>query len=390
MSTRASSGILRGSPSRTNEPGASGLAGIAIDALKSVSPLYVPSILGMPWTWLPPYAPYSEFRIADPWRLRRLVKFMWNVTLPSIPRRPPSFGPPGVNLLFWQPTVILQRPDQYGSYTSFPDEAWFFVNGVATNDAMAQVNAAYLSFLFHRPITLIQNSTCGLFVDLVECALGKGWQRTTEAAVKAFPAIYDALKSARQRVVVIAHSQGTIIMSVVLDLLKSVTRPAKRIRALYAEPEFVYPDGFEIRAGDFEPLSAGELAKLEIYCFANCSTRMRYYSFPANESPVPWIESFGNEHDLVARLGMLAPRGDKWRVQIDGPIYQAPGAWGHLLNEHYLHAIEREQKVRYVKGGQGGLAPYTLLNEQQFGHSPAPRLFGYLNGGVPPAIFHPF
>lgn len=361
------------------------LASIAFDALKGVTPFYISSILGMPWTWLPPHNPYSEFRIADPWRLRRMVKFMWNVTMPSIPHTPPPLGPPGINLLFWQPTVILQRPDQYGSYTSFPNEVWFLINGVATNDAMAQINAAYLSYLFHRPITLIQNSTCGLFIDLVECALGKGWQRTTEAAVKAFPAVYEALKSDKQRVVIIAHSQGTIIMSVVLELLKRVTRPPRRTRAAYAEPEFVFPDAYEIRPGDFEPLSAQELGKLEIYCFANCSTRMTYYPFPANGSPVPWIESFGNEHDLVARLGMLAPRAAKWNIQIDGPLYQKPGTWGHLLNEHYLRAIEHAQKVRYIKGGQGASAPYKLLNAKQFPRKLTPRLFSYINGGVPPA-----
>ena len=149
----------------------------------------------MPWTWLPPHNRYSEFKIIDLWRPGRTAKFLANTWIPSIPRTPPSFGPPFLNDLFWQPTVILQRPDHNGSYTTFPDEAWFFVNGIMTNDSVAQINSAYLAHLFHRPLTMIQNSTDSLWADLFECALGKEWYRVVEPAIKAFPPIYDALKS---------------------------------------------------------------------------------------------------------------------------------------------------------------------------------------------------
>lgn len=113
-----------------------------------------------------------------------MERFLVNITIPSVPHTPPVFGVPLVNRLFWQPTVILQRPDHNGSYTSYPDEAWFFVNGVATNDSVAQVNSAHLSHLFHRPLTMIQNSTDSLLLDLLECIVGKGWCRFTEAATK--------------------------------------------------------------------------------------------------------------------------------------------------------------------------------------------------------------
>ena len=190
-----------------------------------------------------------------------------------------------------------------------------------TNDSVAQINSAYLAYLFHRPLTLIQNSTDSLWADLFECALGKEWYRVVEPAIKAFPPIYDALKSThKERVVVICHSQGTIIMSVVLRLLgELLRRPAVALeaeaapRALFAEapryapPEFVYPDQEPIDLDDFEPLTGAELAKLEVYCFANCANTMPYIG-AWDGRPVPWIENFGNEHDIVARLGMLAPR----------------------------------------------------------------------------------
>ena len=377
----------------TENPGLETLLGIALDALRISPPLYASTIFGLPWTWLPPHNHYSEFKIIDLWRPGRTAKFLANTWIPSIPRTPPSFGPPFLNDLFWQPTVILQRPDHNGSYTSFPDEAWFFVNGIMTNDAVAQINTAYLAHLFHRPLTMIQNSTDSLWADLFECALGKEWYRVVEPAIKAFPPIYDALKSThKERVVVICHSQGTIIMSVALRLLgQLLRRPAAALeaeaapRALFAEapryapPEFVYPDQEPINLDDFEPLTGAELAKLEVYCFANCANTMPYIGV-WDGRPTPWIENFGNEHDIVARLGMLAPHADHWGIDIAGPRYKHRGAWGHLLNEHYLRAIERCQKSGRRPGGDGTSAPYALIAGTA---GEAPRLFGYINGGVP-------
>ena len=99
-----------------------------------------------------------------------------------------------------------------------------------TNDSVAQVNSAYLAHLFHRPLTMIQNSTDSLWSDLFECALGKAWYRIVEPAIKAFPPIYDAVKSPhKQRVVIVCHSQGTIIMSTVLQLLANLAPAAIRL-----------------------------------------------------------------------------------------------------------------------------------------------------------------
>jgi hypothetical protein len=323
----------------------------------------------------------------DPWRPLRAVRFLASVGFLAVPRRAPSWVPQPASWLFWRPTVILQRPDQYGSWTSFPDEAWFFINGVATTDEVAQLNAAFISDLFHRPVTIIQNSTCGLVPDLVECALSKQSPRTTEAARKAFPAIHAALKSGKHRVVIIAHSQGTIITSVVLHLLEAMTSPASSQRLPkgggFAGPVFVLPEDYDIDPSHFPPLTEAELARLEVYCFANCASRMKHCRAPVDGGPpIPWIESFGNEHDIVARLGMLAPRAAKWGIEIDGPRYVADGACGHLLNEHYLAAIEPAQKVGHKPGGRGGTAPYRLLNGDDYPGATTPRLFRYINGGT--------
>jgi len=366
------------------------LAGIAGDALRISPPLYFQSVFGSPSTWLPPYRRFSEFGLLSLWRPLRALKFLQTTWLPSVPRTPPSFTPPILNDLFWQPTVLLQRPDHNGNYTTFPEEAWFFVNGIMTNDAVAQVNAALLAELFHRPITLIQNSTSSLLTDLLQCALDKEGWRITESVTKALPAIYDALKDdQKERVVVIAHSQGTIIAAAMLHLLKQFTRPrlaaagAPVPAAAYAPPEFVYPDQSPLRLADFAPLEERELAKLELYCFATCANVLTYFR-PANGThlALPYIEHFGNENDIVARLGMQAPDPVRWDIRIDGPRYVRPGAWGHLLNAHYLYPIADAQRLGRLRGGAGSAAPF--VGSDAIGAPPdSPRLFAYINGGSP-------
>lgn len=352
-------------------PNVQNLVDIGLDALTSTRPPYLFSILGRPKSWWPGSNRFSEYGILDVWQPGRTLRFLTNVIIPSVPHTPPSFGPPLLLRQFWQPSVILQRPDHQGSYTSSPDEVWFFVNGVASNDAVAQRNGAYLAYLFHRPLTMIQNSTDSLLLDLLECAVGKQWYRYTEAATKAFPPIYDALKRPdKRRVVVIAHSQGTIIMATVLRMLAAVLQAPAEKRGLaglfgavvYAPPEFVYPDQDPWRAEDFAPLDVQELAKLELYCFANCANGMKYLGVHSDGRPIPWIESFGNENDLVARLGMLAPKAAERGIDIDGPCYVKPNGWGHLLNAHYLSDIQSSQKVGRRRGGAGGAAPYVLAN----------------------------
>lgn len=406
------------------------LIGTLIDASEPNPLLNLPSIFGPVSTWFSPLArnQYSEFKILDLWRLGRAVKYLFNTLIPSIPVDPPPFGPPLLNNIFWRPTVILQRPDHNGSYTSFLGESWFFINGIMTNDSVAQLNAAYLANLFHRPITLIQNSTDSCWIDLFECLLGRDWEfeevfnkwDMTEPVVKAFPPIYEALTNPHKtKVVVIAHSQGTIIMDYVLRLLKDQwPAKSKQVKLLHpkqsrivavepeqaytpATPVFVYPNQAPLKQSNFRPVTPQELAKLEIYCFANCAKSMTYAD---PETRIPWIESYGNKHDYVARLGMLAPHliPDPIKTQavdtlhditIDGLRYLHKRTWGHFLNAHYLYYIDKYERRDSRKPGGRGDGSFNralkLLNQDPFSQGRTPRLFNYLNGGhlsSPPKI----
>jgi hypothetical protein len=98
--------------------------------------------------------------------------------------------------------------------------------------------------------------------------------------------------------------------------------------------------------------------------------------------PIPWIESYGNELDIVARLGVLAPRPDSWSIHIDGPRYLHRRARGHRLNAHYLAPIEHAQKKDRKPGSRrNDASPFVSLNAGEYPGAAVPRLYSYINGG---------
>ncbi|MGZ6576143.1 MAG: hypothetical protein ACXVHB_33150 [Solirubrobacteraceae bacterium] len=361
------------------------LIGVVRDAAgKLRGPLLIPSVLGWPASFWP--VRYSEYRLLYSFDVLNTLRYLSDVLVPSAPLTAPDWVPAPLAPFFFHPTRVMQHPDQYGSWTSNRREKWLFINGILTDEGVAQLNAEYIADLFHRPITVIQNSTDGAVEDLAECAVEKAFGRNGEAATVAFPAIYDALKDPQaERVVVVAHSQGTIIASVILHLMKLIYRQRGRRSAVARDRDAVRREMRTARVDldleDFDELTREDINKLELYCFANCATKMRYVDAAAGK---PWIESFGNQYDLVARLGMLAPHPKRWGVEIDGPRYERPGAWGHLLNRHYLRAIDQQQRTGNRRGpAHSTPAPYKLLNARKWPSELQPRLYRFLNGGDP-------
>jgi hypothetical protein len=398
-----------------SKPGFGNLLQIVRSALSFWPPDYVQSCLG-PWqTWLPPHNPYSEFATTDHWQLLQTLKYLRDISVPSISGAPPrilsTLLPRAIEELFFVQTEVLYRPDYYGDYTSHRDERWFFINGILTNDDIANLNADCLAYLFNRPITLIQNVTDGAVLDLWECALGKEWYgntANTESARMAFPPIYDALKDPdKKKVVVICHSQGTIIMAILLHAFEALTRlkadphlkpslimaedggmgdAVQRARDLaqFVRAAYIFKEDAGLNPEDFEPLTEREWRKLEVYCFATCANYMHYHARVPGCPPVPWMEHFGNEHDLVARLGMLAPQAAIQSIDLEGPFYVRKGAWGHLFNSNYLLPIAECQRIGHKRGGTtNGAAPFTLVNDAEYPDAANPRLYSYINGGSP-------
>ena len=372
------------SPARRTGDELAELATSVLDAVRGIPPWGLPqSVLGR----LTVSAPYlhSEYAMLASRDIGRTTRYLIDVVVPSLNRRPPTWLPGPLRNVFFHETTVQRRPDQLGSYDSFPSEEWFFINGILTDPGMAAWNADYLARLFHRPFTVIQNATDGPISDLIECADEKAFGMNGEPADIAFPELHRALKDpSKDRVVIIAHSQGTLIAAVLVRLLALIYTRRDESSSTGAQADelgALRRRGVTLDPDDFDDITAAELARLEIYCFANCASQMRYVD---PERELPWIESFGNEHDLVARLGMLAPRLIAEKIAIDGPLWIHRGAWGHLLNAHYLRHIDLAQGGAAAPGPVTGTAePFEPVDPSVAG---APRLYGYLNGGTPPPV----
>ena len=114
------------------------LLGISLDAVNIWPPRYCTSIFGKPLSWFPLHR-YSEYSLLDIWRPARAVKYLINSGIPSLPINPPPLSPPCLDSFFFRPTLILHRPDHNQDYTAYPEETWFFINGILTNDSVAQL-----------------------------------------------------------------------------------------------------------------------------------------------------------------------------------------------------------------------------------------------------------
>ena len=385
------------------------LVQVALEALRLKPPWYIRSVFGAPRSWLPPHRRYSEYNIIDPWRPMVTTRFLADISIPSSAVTTPDIArmllPAVINRRIWRPTRFFRQADEYGGVSSFPAEHWFFINGIASNSDVAKLNSAYLAHLFHRPVTVIQNSTNSLPVDLYECVLGKGFKDNpdstdrktmTEPAWRATAAILEALNAGHtSRVVIIAHSQGTIIMA---NVLRAVARALRSKLARQKKPRW-HPFTNELMgevqtetqkilrnnlAHSFSGFARGgpekaleRLAKLEIYTFANCADRMRYV-YPSRKAP--YMEHFANEQDLVARLGILSPlrSGPDALIEIDGPVFEHKAAWSHLLNEHYLAPIDD-----YLYSGNENYRldcnPFIRKGKAK----QKPRLYKYFHGKLP-------
>lgn len=380
----------------------------ALEALVMIPPSYIKSILGPLHDRLPPYRELSEFGAVSVWHPRSTIEFIARLAVPAYAHAPGPLAstmfPPGLRDLLWRPSGYFQQADPFGSTSSYPKERWFFINGVATDAAVAQLNSRLIAQMFERPITVIHNSTRSLGLDLLQAAVGKSFtddpqltapQTMTEPAFKATRAILHAMEQPSvDRVVVLAHSQGTIIVANVLRAISDA------VRVVAAEISGQDASGLQTSiaraahgtitrsaAASLEDLDRrvlGLLAKLEIYTFANCADRMTYlYSVAERDGRVdlPHLEHFGNQFDVVARLGVLSPMRSRrcGTIAIEGPVFEKRGylGWGHLLNEHYLFGIDD-----FLRAPRR-TTPDPYLPAADCGES-APRLYKYFGGKTPP------
>lgn len=212
--------------------------------------------------------------------------------------------------------ALIQR-QIYGPNQSDDDELWIYINGVATPQAIAFQNCVMLNELFHHKVTAVHNVTNSVIVDLYDCVRGKLFsdKHCLEARRVLKGKLTKALKSsAKKKIVLIAHSQGTIITSNALS-------------ELYKEND----------ASILRQMQN----KLEVYNFANCAHQLP----PA--SAFKHIEHINNRGDVVAWLGALFPLPKLWKdhhgevMSLEGDMVIEPRLWGHMLNSHYLRLLKK-------------------------------------------------
>lgn len=197
----------------------------------------------------------------------------------------------------------------------------FFVNGICVDENWLKLNCDTLSEYLKEEVVGIHNKSYGLIVDLVECILQRDLRFYTESVMTAIEAVTHALEQGR-RVRLIGHSQGGIIVSLVVDYLVD-----------YGNPKL------------FE--------KLEVYTFASAADK-----FPSPPKPyrhIP-IKHYGNQFDLVSILGVLGARAFYRHIVYPlrslyyesgdpnhdphyfGKIFVHREAFGHLLSTNYTFA----------------------------------------------------
>ncbi|CUS10898.1 unnamed protein product, partial [Tuber aestivum] len=283
--------------------------------------------------------------------------------------------------LDYGPRVVQSRIQHVSGREIRDGENWVFVNGVAAGNHWLQANVDMISEIFGRPVTGIHNRTYGTVFDLLECLI----QRCFSYATKDTRVLYDHLKSVLldnniQTCVVIAHSQGGIILSTALDSL-------------------------------FADIPSGAFEKLEIYTFGCAANHfnnpIRFVpSQPQTPSPadppapeerlIKHIEHYCNEHDFVARLGALHFSKDKPSNRFVGKVFENKGHGGHLLNQHYLGRmfandgsdfLDMVVEVKEDKAAQSAHAPDEEITQEELRSSrswpPARTEFRMASVGVP-------
>eukprot|EP00571_Detonula_confervacea_P016595 CAMPEP_0172311104 /NCGR_PEP_ID=MMETSP1058-20130122/13717_1 /TAXON_ID=83371 /ORGANISM="Detonula confervacea, Strain CCMP 353" /LENGTH=399 /DNA_ID=CAMNT_0013024179 /DNA_START=234 /DNA_END=1434 /DNA_ORIENTATION=- len=223
----------------------------------------------------------------------------------------------------------------------FPKELWMHVNGIGTNGADAKMNCREIYEMFGRPVDLLHNPTDGMLLDLLECIAGKtGLMHfgVIEPRKLLMEKLAENLKGAKAKgitkIVLIAHSQGTIITG---NAISNLGENDKELAELMKE-------------------------LLEVYIFAGCAHHM-----PDN---VKHLEYLSNRGDVVAWLGHLFPKllAPIWRNTWGKPLFFCdegvshiePTLWGHSLAPHYL------QQMKNGKFAKSKLASeYMLLDNAQ-------------------------
>ena len=245
----------------------------------------------------------------------------------------------------YSPGTLACYPEHYGIGT--PREKWFFINGICTSPPIAILNGMELAKAFNRPIHLIHTPTSGAVTDLWDSVTARTLRKDGRLGHAAYNVVKEALNT-HDRVVIVCHSQGTIVSSYIA-------------RKLLKDKQFRH-----------------HAPKLEIYCVAGVADSFRVDAHMTRQfgRSVPYVEHFANGKDFFCRIGVLA-----YLERTAGAVFVIPNRTGHLLNDHYIPGIwrgeycnRRSRLFKYIDGNTPGANDYVAhdLNMDEMAEEPPP------------------
>jgi hypothetical protein len=241
------------------------------------------------------------------WTFKSILELLSDLFLPTLPIHAPSWIPNFIK------KIIFGGNSKYIPDTEYENtdasESFIYVNGIMSNEDVIKTNQIELRKMFDRPIDLIHNNTDSLVMDLLECLVGKETDDLTEPAMITLYTMSRKLLNPKiTKLVIICHSQGTIIVAQALNYLEKLGLDKEKY-----------------------------LEKLEIYAFANCATNMAYI-----KDNLPYMEHFANDNDLVAALGCNCADDVSEYINISGEIHVVKDKSGHMFNAHYIDNFEND------------------------------------------------
>ncbi|PNS15172.1 hypothetical protein CAC42_8173 [Sphaceloma murrayae] len=243
------------------------------------------------------------------------------------------------SILFWQPIQgpKLQVFPAAPLPTHNPRHRWIYINGIATGAQGLHQNLRVLSKRFNAPVLGIHNRTYGFLGDIIECIFQRSFHfRTLETRI-AVPILRKYLETSTkdvEKVILVAHSQGGICASHILD-------------QLFAEVPWDLIHG-----------------RLEVYTFGSAALHFKnpYLDASRKEKLVTHMEHYCHEWDMVTSFGALSSlqRGNTYK----GKVFVWKEKSGHLLDQHYLKGMFNPE-TSFGKDGflMGGIEPYEHQHE---------------------------
>ena len=235
-----------------------------------------------------------------------MTEVLNKIILIKLPFHRPSFLPGVLGDLLFGDNSRYITCDKDNDNESSSTSCCIYINGMMMTDLETIKNhkkKIQHKFPLLPSIHYFYNASDSFFTDLYECILNKQTTRHSEASDKFFLVLVSKLVDPQmKKVVLIAHSQGTIVVSTVLTKLKEL--------------------GLDKEC---------YMNKLELYLFSNCSTTTKYI---IPDKKLPYIENISNEHDFVSRFGMTTSQ--QKLVDIDGEMIIMKDKYGHLFGKNYL------------------------------------------------------